>query len=299
MKTIHLLLALIVPILIVYATHADAAQGQYITSVEKHSFRYGEPLQYTVAFSGSQDPSVDYIKARIINKATGMASEWSEITLEGAKTQVTTDIIGAPFDKKGTYLLQTVYNPPKLIAYGGDEFELLDDADSQTLQGKAHHLSIPEQINAQIPASEIACSQGLDLVQKSRSAAPLCISPESKGDLIARGFVHDRTQDPEGMVFDGFDTYSEWVPLDFMIWFKGTADASCFQPKITVTDSLGDRVWSSDVPTSSCDADGSQYLESTYRLNTIAWDHPVLTAGKYTIDATFENYTVSKEIIMK
>lgn len=300
MKTIHFLsLALILPILVIFATPADASRGQYLVSFEKSSVKYGESFQYTIEFSGSRDPNVNHIQTRIINKATGMASEWSDITLEGTKTQVTNDIIGAPFDKKGTYILQTIYSEPKLTAHGGGEFELLDDADPETSQGTMHFLSIPEQFNAHIPFSEIVCKQGLELTERSLSAYPLCVKPESKDALIKRGIVHDRSQDPEGLVFDGFDTYSESVPLDFAIWFKGNANTVCFNPKITVTDSTGQGVWSSEDPHASCDTDEPKYLESTYRLNTIAYDYPILSIGKYTITAQFENYKVSKEITVK
>lgn len=215
------------------------------------------------------------------------------------KIQVTTNIIGAPFDKKGTYILQTIYSEPKLMAHGGGEFELLDDADPETSQGNTHFLSIPEQFNAHIPFSEIVCKQGLELTERSLSAYPLCVKPESKDALIKRGIVHDRSQDPEGLVFDGFDTYSESVPLDFAIWFKGNANTVCFNPKITVTDSTGQGVWSSEDPHASCDTDEPKYLKSTYRLNTIAHDYPILSIGKYTITAQFENYKVSKEITVK
>ena len=142
MKAIRFLpLALILPVLVIFATPADAGRGDYIASLEKSSVKYGEPFQYTITFSSPLDPAAEHIKARIINKATGMASEWSEITLDGQKTQVITDITGAPFDKKGTYRLQTVYSEPKLTAYGGGEFELLDDADSQTSQRSEEHTS--------------------------------------------------------------------------------------------------------------------------------------------------------------
>src|SRR5574338_602202 len=115
MKTIHLLLlALILPALVISATHADASRGQYLVTFEKPSVNYGKSFQYTIAFSGSRDQNVNHIETRIINKSTGMASEWSDVPLDGTKTQVTTDIIGAPFDKKGTYILQTIYSEPKL-----------------------------------------------------------------------------------------------------------------------------------------------------------------------------------------
>lgn len=301
MKKIHLLpLALILPILIVLATPADASRGDYRAYLEKSSFEYGEPFQYTITFSGLHDPNVNYIKTRVINKATGMASEWSNITLEGQETTVTTDIIEDPFDKKGTYILQTIYNPPKLFSYGGGEFELLDDADPETSQGKTHFLSIAEQFNAQIPASEIVCKQGLELVERSRNAGlPVCIKPETKVELLKRGFVHDRSQDPEGLVFDGFDTYSESVPLDFAIWFKGNANTLCFTPKITVTDSTGQGIWSNEDPHDLCDTDEPKYIESIDRINTNSHDYPILSVGKYTITAQFENHEISKEIIVK
>lgn len=300
MKAIHLLpLTIILPVLVIFATPADAGKGDYVVSIEKPSAKYGEQLQYTITFSGSQNSDVDHIITRIINKATGMASEWSDITLEGSKTRVTIDIIGVPFDKKGTYRLQTIYSESRLTAYGGDEFELLDDADQGTSQGVAHFLSIPEQMNAHIKPSEIVCRSGLELTERSLSAWPLCVKPESKGALIKRGIVHDRSQDPEGLVFVGFDTYSESVPLDFAIWFKGNANTVCFTPKIIVTDSTGQRVWSSEDPHDPCGIDEPEYLESTYRLSTKMHDYPILSAGKYMITAQFENQEISKEIIVR
>lgn len=299
MRTIHLLpLALILPVLVMFATSADAGRSDYIVSFEKSSVKYGEPFQYTVTFSGLHDPNVNYVKARIINKATGMASEWSDIALDGSKTRVTTNIIGAPFDKKGTYILQTIYNTPKSIAHGGGEFELLDDADPQTSQGIMHFLSIPEQINAQIPYSDIVCKVGLHLEERQRNGPVICIKPESRDELLRRGVIHDQSKELGGLEFDGLkNTYKESEPIRFVLWFKGMADPCSFATA-QVIDHIGNAVWNLDEPDYKCPLGNTpEYLEKDF--GPTMYELPVLSAGKYKIVANFENQEISKEITVK
>lgn len=299
MKAIHLLpLALILPILVIFATHADASRGQYLVSFENPSVKYGESFHYTITFSGSKDPNVNNIQARIINKATGMASEWSDITLDGTKTQVSTDIIGAPFDKKGTYILQTIYSEPKLISHGGGEFEMLDDADPETSQGAMHFLSIPEQFNAQIQYSDIVCKQGLQLEERIRNGPVICIKPEHRDELLKRGFIHDPSAEPEGLAFERLkNTYKESEPIAFALWFKGTAD-HCSFATMHIFDSTGTRIWSLDEPNSKCAlGEVPEYLEKDF--GPTLYELPVLSAGKYKVVANFENQEIEKEIIVK
>jgi len=299
MKTIHLLpLALILPVLLVFATSADASRGQYLVTFEKPSVKYGESFQYTIAFSGSRDQNVNHIEARIINKATGMASEWSDIQLDGTKTHVTTDIIGAPFDKKGTYILQTIYSEPKLIAHGGGEFELLDDADPQTSQGTMHFLSIPEQINAQIQYSDIVCKTGLQLEERNRNGPTVCIKPESRDELLKRGFIHDQTSEPEGLALERLhSTYKESQPISFDLWYKGMADP-CSYATMDIFDDSGKAVWSLDESSFKCPLGNTpENLEKEF--GPIVYEQPVLPAGKYKIVANFENQKLEKEITVK
>lgn len=299
MKTIHLLpLALILPVLVIFATPADASRGDYLVSFEKPSVKYGEPFQYTITFSGSRDPNVNHIQTRIINKATGMASEWSDITLDGTKTQVTTDIIGAPFDKKGTYILQTIYSEPKLMAHGGGEFELLDDADPETSQGMMHFLSIPEQFNAQIQYSDIVCKQGLQLEERIRNGPVVCIKPEHRDELLKRGFIHDSSAEPEGLAFERLkNTYKESEPIAFALWFKGMADPCSFAT-MHIFDGIGTRIWSLDEPSYKCPlGEAPEYLEKDF--GPILYEQPVLSAGKYKVVANFENQEIEKEITVK
>ena len=299
MKAFHLLpLALILPVLLIFATSADASRGQYLVTFEKPSVNYGESFQYTIAFSGSRDQNVNHIEARIINKATGMASEWSAIQLDGTKTQVTTDIIGAPFDKKGTYILQTIYSEPKLIAHGGGEFELLDDADPQTSQGTMHFLSIPEQINAQIQYSDIVCKQGLQLEERNRNGPTVCIKPESRDELLKRGFIHDQASEPVGLALERLhSTYKESQPISFDLWYKGTADP-CSYATMDIFDDSGKAVWSLDRPSYKCPL-GNTHEDLEKEFGPILYEQPVLPAGKYKIVANFENQKLEKEITVK
>jgi hypothetical protein len=299
MKTIHLLpLALILPVLIIFATPADASRGDYLVSFEKSSVKYGEPFQYTITFSGSRDPDVNHIQTRIINKVTGMASEWSDIMLDGTKTQVTTDIIGAPFDKKGTYILQTIYSEPKLMSHGGGEFELLDDADPETSQGTMHFLSIPEQFNAQIQYSDIVCKQGLQLEERIRNGPVVCIKPEHRDELLKRGFIHDPSTEPEGLAFERLkNTYKESEPIAFALWFKGMAD-HCSFATMHIFDSAGTRIWSLDEPDYNCSlGEAPEYLEKDF--GPVLYEQPILPVGKYKAVANFENQEIEKEIIVK
>ena len=300
MRANHLLpLAIILPVLVIFVAPADAAsRGQYEVSFEKSSFKYGEPFQYTITFSGSRDPDVDHIQTRIINKATGMASEWSDVKLEGMKIQVTTDIIGAPFDKKGTYKLQTIYSESKLMVHGGGEFELLDDADPETSQGTMHFLSIPEQLNAQIQYSDIVCKQGLQLEERMRNGPVVCIKPEHRDELLKRGFIHDPSSEPEGLAFERLkNTYKESESIAFALWFKGMADP-CSYATANIIDSTGNIVWSLDKPDYKCPLGNTpEYFEKSF--GPVIYEMPVLTAGKYKVVAHFENQEISKEIMVK
>ncbi len=161
-------------------------------SLEKFSFKYGEPFEYTLEtkVTGPNQYYVgEHVKTRFINKAAGTASEWSDVTLENRETHVVTSITGHPFDKKGTYMLQTLYNPPRLFAYSDIDFELLNDADPNTLQGKAHILSPFEQVNAQIPFRETKCKDGLQPVLKYRTTVPACLKPDTKEKLVESGWA--------------------------------------------------------------------------------------------------------------
>ena len=171
-------------------TPAYASPLIKMVTVDKNSLTYGEPFQYTITRTQIGGTGGEHVKTRIINIATGTASEWSDVTLEGGRnTNVTSMVLGHPFDKKGDYLLQLKYIHPisGITAFG--EFQMLDDADQATLQGKPHLLSPHEQRFAGMLVQDVKCKEGLQLIKSIHYQMPACVKQETKQKLIERGLA--------------------------------------------------------------------------------------------------------------
>ena len=157
---------------------------------EKNSLKYGDSFQYTITRTQIGGAGGEHVKTRIINLATGTASEWSDVTLEGGRhTNVTGMVLGHPFDKKGDYLLQLNYRHPTLGFATFGEFQMLDDADQSSLQGKPHLLSPHEQSFAGMLVQDVKCKEDLQLIKSIHYQMPACVKQETKQKLIERGLA--------------------------------------------------------------------------------------------------------------
>ena len=177
-------------VLVSLLTPAYASPLIKMVTVDKNSLSYGEPYQYTITRTQIGGAGGEHVKTRIINISTGTASEWSDVTLEGGRhTNVTGMVLGHPFDKKGDYLLQLNYRNPNsgITAFG--EFQMLDDADQATLQGKPHLLSPHEQRFAGMLVQDVKCKEGLQLIKSIHYQMPACVKQETKQKLIERGLA--------------------------------------------------------------------------------------------------------------
>ena len=190
-KYLASLLALLV--LVSLLTPAYASPLIKMVTLDKNSLMYGDSFQYTITRTQIGGAGGEHVKTRIINISTGTASEWSDVTLEGGRhTNVTGMVLGHPFDKKGDYLLQLNYRHPTsgITAFG--EFQMLDDADQASLQGKPHLLSPHEQSDAGMLIQDIKCKEGLQLVIEARNQLhnylPACVKPDTSIKLDQRGW---------------------------------------------------------------------------------------------------------------
>lgn len=277
--------------------HASASSPPDIT-IETSFFKYGDQIPYKVKMTHAPD-SDDHLKFRFINNETRFASDWSNLVLQGSPSIGTIPVVGPPFDKKGAYVLQFDYFGHKTGGGGYATIQLLDDA-NQTSQGTSHLLSPRQQILTQYVSSDIKCKTGLSLEQRTRNGDTVCVKPENKAELLKRGYLHDPAKDPDGLMFDGLrHTYDESEPLNFAVWYKGETTVSCFYPKIRITNDLGQRAWSNDPNDIGCVPDTKRNIDAGYGVNQRNFDHPVLSAGKYTITAQFEGQQISQDITVK
>ena len=190
-KYLASLLALLV--LVSLLTPAYASPLIKMVTLDKNSLMYGDSFQYTITRTQIGVAGGEHVKTRIINISTGTASEWSDVTLEGGRhTNVTGMVQGHPFDKKGDYLLQLNYRHPTLGITAFGEFQMLDDADQASLQGKPHLLSPHEQSDAGMLVQDIKCKEGLQLVIEARNQLhnylPACVKPDTSIKLDQRGW---------------------------------------------------------------------------------------------------------------
>ena len=159
--------------------------------IEKEFVPYGDILQYTITRTQIRQTGGEELQTRIINKSTGMASDWSPITLESSRdTVITSKIIGQPFDKKGDYILEVKYTEQSRGTYIFAHFQLVTDADKTKSEGQSHFLSPRQQLYANIPFKDITCKDGLQLLKKSYNA-PACVKPETVNKLLLRGWALD------------------------------------------------------------------------------------------------------------
>jgi hypothetical protein len=142
---------------------------------------------------------------------------------------------------------------------------------------------------------DIACKEGSVLVLNPQSGLPACVKPDTASRLAARGWlpgpVNKITGGPDAIYYTG-------QRIDFIVTFQGFVK-SCDYPHITIHDSNGKTIFSSNALALLCDPDMGRspvYVTQWYRFGAgLGGPIAINDTGNYTMDVSWYDQSVKKD----
>ncbi len=151
-----------------------------------------------------------------------------------------------------------------------------------------------KQFKAGTATKDIACKEGSVLVISSVSSLPACVKPDTASILVARGWlpgpINKITGGPDAIYYTG-------QRIDFIITFQGFVK-SCDYPHVTIHDSNGKAIFSSNALALMCDPEMGKspvYVKQWYRLGGgLGGPIAINDTGNYTMNVSWYDQSIER-----
>lgn len=150
-----------------------------------------------------------------------------------------------------------------------------------------------KQFQSGVPARNVSCAEGFQLILKSEDGSPACVKLTSIQKLVLLQWALKPIN--ELTVEEFKDTYKIGEKIDFAIKFKGFR--SCGPPSFLIKNAENKTMWESPIVLTLCDPD-TGYGEYKWKFRGL-YTLILNQTGSYSMNISFSNKTLEKEFEIK